>query len=309
MDLKVIFMGTPDFAVPVLDILIKKTQVLMVVTQPDKEVGRKRILTPSPIKKLALEHNIPVFQPLKIRLDYEEIKKYQPDLIVTCAYGQIIPKEVLDIPKLGCINVHASLLPKYRGGAPIHHAIINGEEKTGITIMYMDEGMDTGDIITSESIPIKEDDNVFTMHEKLSILGAKLLEDTLPSIKDGTNKRIKQNNDEATYAKIIKRSDEHLDFNQNALAIHNKIRGLNSWPLANILLDNEEIKVLEGYIGEDTTKEASTIVKITKDAIGISCKDKIYYLTKIKPFGKKVMLVKDYLNGIDKNKLLNKKIS
>ena len=152
--IKTVFMGTPEFAVPILDTLIKNTEVVLVVTQPDKYVGRKKVLTYSPIKNLALEHNIPVFQPVRIKVDYETIKEYHPDLIVTCAYGQIVPKEVLDIPRLGCINVHASLLPKYRGGAPIHHAIMDGETKSGITIMYMDIGMDTGDMIVKKEIPI-----------------------------------------------------------------------------------------------------------------------------------------------------------
>lgn len=306
--IKTIFMGTPDFAIPILETLIKNTEVILVVTQPDRIVGRKKLLTPSPIKELAIKNNIPVFQPEKIRIDYEEIKKYQPDLIVTCAYGQIVPKSVLEIPPLGCINVHASLLPKYRGGAPIHHAIINGEEKTGITIMYMDEGMDTGDIISMEEVPILENDNVETMHEKLSKLGAKMLEETLPSIINKTNQRIKQNNEEATYAPTIKREDEHLDFASSAKDIFNKVRGLNSWPLANTLINEEEVKVLEGYIGENSNGEPGTIVNIKKDAIGIACSDKIYYMTKIKPFGKKIMLVKDYLNGINKEKLLGKKV-
>lgn len=306
--IKTIFMGTPDFAVPILETLIKNTEVILVVTQPDRIVGRKKVLTPSPIKELAIKNNIPVFQPEKIRIDYEEIKKYQPDLIVTCAYGQIIPKSVLEIPSLGCINVHASLLPKYRGGAPIHHAIINGEEKTGITIMYMNEGMDTGDIISMKEVPILENDNVESMHEKLSKLGAKMLEETLPSIINKTNQRIKQNNEEATYAPTIKREDEHLDFASSAKDIFNKVRGLNSWPLANTLINDEEIKVLEGYIGENSNGEPGTIVNIKKDAIGIACSDKIYYMTKIKPFGKKIMLVKDYLNGINKEKLLGKKV-
>lgn len=306
--IKTIFMGTPNFAVPILETLIKNTEVILVVTQPDRIVGRKKVLTPSPIKELAIKNNIPEFQPEKIRIDYEEIKKYQPDLIVTCAYGQIIPKSVLEIPSLGCINVHASLLPKYRGGAPIHHAIINGEEKTGITIMYMDEGMDTGDIISMEEVPILENDNVETMHEKLSKLGAKMLEEILPSIVNKTNQRIKQNNAEATYAPTIKREDEHLDFRDSAKDIFNKVRGLNSWPLANTLINDEEIKVLEGYIGENTTAPAGTIIDIKKDAIGIACSDKIYYMTKIKPFGKKIMFVKDYLNGINREKLLGKKV-
>lgn len=305
MNIKVVFMGTPDFAVPILETLIKNTEVVLVVTQPDAYVGRKKVLTASPVKRCALENKIPVFQPEKIRTDYAEIAKYNPDLIVTCAYGQIVPVEVLKIPCLGCINVHASLLPKYRGGAPIHHAIINGEKETGITIMYMDKGMDTGDIITMKSIPITDSDTVETMHEKLSLLGSTLLEDTLPSIINKTNSRTPQNNAEATYAPTIKREDEHLDFNNSALDIFNKVRGLNSWPLAHLILNGEEIKVINGYIGETHNNKPSIITKITKDAIGITCLDKIYYITELKPFGKKKMLTRDYLNGINKNKILN----
>ena len=301
-------MGTPDFAVPILKTLIETTEVLLVVTKPDAYVGRKKELTASPVKKLAISSNIPVFAPHNVKSEYEEILKYQPDLIVTCAYGQIIPKVLLDLPSLGCINVHASLLPKYRGGAPIHHALINGDDKTGITIMYMDEGMDSGDIISQSTIPIDDKDNVETLHDKLSLLGANLLKEVLPSIIEKTNNRIKQDLSKVTYAKIIKREDEHLDFNTNALNVSNKVRGLNSWPLAYILLDGEELKVIDGYIGESTHELPGTITKILKDALGIACLDKIYYITKLKPFGKKAMLTKDYLNGLDKNKLLNKEV-
>ena len=301
--IKTIFMGTPEFAVPILDTLIKNTEVVLVVTQPDKYVGRKKVLTYSPIKNLALKYHIPVFQPVRIKEDYETIKQYQPDLIVTCAYGQIVPKEVLDIPKLGCINVHASLLPKYRGGAPIHHAIMNGDSKTGITIMYMDIGMDTGDMIAKREISIEKDDTLGSLSDKLSKLGASLLEEVLPRIIDETNKREEQNSGDVTYAKIIKREDEHLDFHKTALEVDRKVRALNPMPYANMLLNDEEIKVIEGYIGEKTGGKTGTICDITKDAIGIACSDKIYYITKLKPFGKKEMMVKDYLNGIDKNKL------
>lgn len=301
--IKTVFMGTPEFAVPILDTLIKNTEVVLVVTQPDKYVGRKKVLTYSPIKNLALEHNIPVFQPARIKVDYEAIKEYHPDLIVTCAYGQIVPKEVLDAPRLGCINVHASLLPKYRGGAPIHHAIMNGETKSGITIMYMDVGMDTGDMIVKKEIPIEDSDTLGSLSDKLSKLGASLLEEVLPSIINGTNTRESQNNAEATYAHIIKREDEHLDFHGTALEVDRKVRALNPEPYANMLLNKEEVKVIEGYIGEDTNTKAGTIANITKDAIGIACKDKIYYITKLKPFGKKEMMTRDYLNGTDKNKL------
>ena len=301
--IKTVFMGTPEFAVPILDTLIKNTEVVLVVTQPDKYVGRKKVLTYSPIKNLALEHNIPVFQPARIKVDYEAIKEYHPDLIVTCAYGQIVPKEVLDAPRLGCINVHASLLPKYRGGAPIHHAIMDGETKSGITIMYMDVGMDTGDMIVKKEIPVEEHDTLGSLSDKLSKLGASLLEEVLPSIINGTNTRESQNNAEATYAHIIKREDEHLDFQGTALEVDRKVRALNPEPYANMLLNKEEVKVIEGYIGEDTNTKAGTIANITKDAIGIACKDKIYYITKLKPFGKKEMMTRDYLNGADKNKL------
>ena len=303
--IKTIFMGTPEFAVPILDTLIKNTEVLLVVTQPDKYVGRKKVLTFSPVKEEALKYNIPVFQPIKIREDYEEIKKYKPDLIVTCAYGQIVPKGVLDIPRLGCINVHASLLPKYRGGAPIQHAIMNGEKETGITIMYMDEGMDTGDMIDSEKVLIDSKDTLSTFSLKLSKTGAELLERVLPSIIDGTNKRVKQDDHMATYARIIKREDERLDFHKKALEIYNQIRALNIEPLANFVLNGEEIKVIEGYVGEDAKKDVGCICEIKKDAIGIACSDKVFYVTKLKPFGKKEMNVRDYLNGIKKENLLN----
>lgn len=306
-DLKVIFMGTPDFSVPVLDALIKNTNVVMVVTQPDKLVGRKRELTPTPVKRLAVENNIEVFQPTKIREDYERIIDVNPDIIVTCAYGQIIPKTLLDLPKYGCINVHASLLPKYRGGAPIHKCLIDGEDKTGITIMYMDEGMDTGDMISRAEYIINECDNVGTLHEKLSLIGADLLIETLPSIIAGSCKRIKQNESDASYARVIKREDERLDFNKTSKEILNHIRGLNPWPLANLELDGLEIKVFEAYSEEnDSDKNPGEIIDIKKDAIGIKSSDGIVYITKIKPFGKREMLVRDYLNGIDKNSLIGK---
>lgn len=308
-NLKVIFMGTPDFAVPVLQKLIENTNVVLVVTQPDKLVGRKQILTPTPIKKLALEHDIPVFQPTKIRQEYDVILNTKADIIITCAYGQIIPKEILDYPRLGCINVHASLLPKYRGGAPIHWSLIKGEEETGITIMYMAEKMDNGDIISQEEYLILESDNVGSLHEKLSVIGASLLIKTLPSIMDGTNERIKQDEEKVTYAYNIKREDERLDFSLTGKEIANKIRGLNPWPLANCILNDSECKILTAHFEPKEMKsEPGTIVEITKNTLGVSCKDGIIYLEKIKPFGKKEMLVKDYLNGMNKDNLKNKRV-
>ena len=304
-DLKVVFMGTPDFAVPILNNLIKDTNVILVVSQPDKMVGRKQQIRKTPIKLLAEKNNIEVFQPNKIREDYQKIIDLKPDIIITCAYGQIIPKVLLDLPKLGCINVHASLLPKLRGGAPLHHALIDGYQKTGITIMYMDEKMDSGDIIAQEEYLIKDTDNVGTLHDALSKIGADLLIKTLPSIIKGTNKRIKQSETDVTYAYNIKREDEHLDFNKTCKEIYNQVRGLNPWPLANIIIADQEMKVIECEYKLKKVDEVAKIVEINKDNIGISAQDGIIYLKKIKPFSKKIMSTKDYLNGTDKNKLIN----
>ena len=303
---RVVFMGTPEFAVPVLEMLIENTNVIMVITQPDKEIGRKHELSYSPIKKVALEHNIKVFQPIKIRKEFQEIIDLKPDIIITCAYGQIIPEEILNCPRLGCINVHASLLPRLRGGAPLHHAIIDGEEKTGITIMYMDKDMDTGDIISTREYQIKDTDNVGTLHDTLSIMGRDLLLETLPSIINGTNKRIPQDHSKATFAWNIKREEEHIDFNKTAREIYNQVRGLYPWPTANTIINGNEVKVLECYIGDkDSNFSSGTICEITKDSIGICTKDKVIYITKVKPFGKKEMSALDYINGLNKEKVLN----
>lgn len=303
----VVFMGTPDFAVPVLKMLIEKTNVIMVVTKPDKRVGRNKELTFSPVKKVALENNIPVFQPIKIKNDYEKLTEGKIDLIVTCAYGQIIPKEVLNLPKYGCVNVHASILPKYRGSAPIQWAIINGDKETGVTIMYMDEGMDTGDIISISKMAITSYDNVGTMHDKLSILGAQALEKELKSIFDGSAIRIKQGND-WTLAPMIKREDEHLNFNDYGENIINRIRAFNPWPLANILIDDKEIKIIEAEFKKEKVNKANCII-INKNKLGISCLNGIIYLKKIKPFGKKEMNIESYLNGINKEEYIKKAVS
>lgn len=308
-DLKVIFMGTPDFAVPVLQKLVENTNVVLVVTQPDKLVGRKQILMPTPVKVEAEKHHISVFQPIKIKEDYEEILNTNADIIITCAYGQIIPKAILDYPRLGCINVHASLLPKYRGGAPIHWCLLNGEEKTGVTIMYMAEKMDNGDIISQAEYVIQESDNVGTLHEKLSLLGANLLIETLPSIVNDTNERRKQEESEVTFAYNIKREEERLDFHKKGIEILNHIRGLNPWPLANFLLNDTEFKVMEArFLQKKIEQEGGTIVEVTKKNFGIACLDGIIYLERIKPFGKKEMQIADYLNGVDKEKLLGEKV-
>ncbi|MBR1817670.1 MAG: methionyl-tRNA formyltransferase [Bacilli bacterium] len=297
-DLKVIFMGTPDFAVPVLKSLIENCHVVAVVTQPDKKVGRKQEIQYSPVKEVALEHGIKIFQPEKIRNDYDSVLNTECDIIITCAYGQIIPKVILDYPRLGCINVHASLLPKNRGGAPIHWCLIRGEEKTGVTIMYMDVGMDDGDIISQREYDIQASDNVGTLHDQLSLMGADLLMETLPLIVSGKNQRIKQNEEEVTFSYNIKREEEHLDFHKTGNEIINHIRGLNPWPVANMLVNQEEFKVYEATFEKKNVDIPGKVVDIRKDGIGISCLDGIIYLTKIKPFGKKMMDTRDYLNGV-----------
>lgn len=307
-DKNVVFMGTPEFAVPVLEMLIEKTNVIMVVTQPDKIVGRKKEIKFSPVKEVAIKHNIEVFQPSKIRLDYEPLKDLDIDLIVTCAFGQILPKEVLDLPKYGSINVHASILPKYRGSAPIEYAIMNGDKKTGVTIMYMDEGMDTGDIIKISKLPIKDNDTGGSIHDKLSILGKDTLECTLKDIFNGNITRIKQG-DEFSIAPKITREDEHIDFNNNGINIINKIRAFNPSPLANIIIDNKEIKVLAAKFVKKDVNKVSEIVEIDKDKLGISCKDGIIYLSTVKPMGKNIMDIKSFLNGLDKKSYLRKKVS
>ncbi len=304
--MRVVFMGTPEFACNVLEGLIENYDVVGIVSQPDKEVGRKRVLTNTPTKEIGIKNNIKVIQPIKIRNEYESVLDLKPDLIVTCAYGQIIPEEILNCPKLGCINVHASLLPKYRGGAPIHRAIINGEEETGITIMYMDKGMDTGNIISQESIKIEEDDNLETLSNKLSVLGTKLLLETLPSIIDGTNDSIKQDENLVTYGYNIKPEEEHIDFNKSSREIYNLIRGLSPVIGAYFMMDGNRVKVFKSRIGNEKYDNIGVINKIYKNGIGISCKDGEIIIEEIQPFGKKKMDVSSYLNGIKKEELIGK---
>ena len=307
MNIKIVYMGTPEFSVGPLREIIKDYDVEMVVTQPDKEVGRKRILTPSKVKEFALENNIKVFQPTKIREDYQEIIDIKPDLIVTCAYGQIIPKELIDFPKYGCINIHASLLPEYRGGAPIHHAVMDGKSKTGITIMYMNEKMDEGDILYQEEIDILDTDNTSIMFDKLSKLGSSMIREFIPKLINGEITPIKQDNSKATYAYNISKEDEKIDFNNITLDIYNKIRGLSEIPGSYAFLDNKRVKIFNSRIGTKTTGSIGEIVGIYEDGIGVRTKDSEIILTDIQVEGKTRELVKDYLNGIqDKNKLIGK---
>ncbi len=301
-DKRVVFMGTPEFSVPVLEMLIENTNVVLVVTQPDKEVGRHHELKAPPIKECVLKHNIEVYQPNKIRNEYEYILEKNPDIIITCAYGQIIPSVLLDTPKYKAINVHASLLPKLRGGSPLHKCIIDGYKETGITIMYMAPGMDDGDIITQRSIEIKDTDNVGIIHDELSIMGRDLLLETLPNIFSGNITRTKQNTEEVTYAYNIKREEEKLDFNKTAREVFNQIRGMYPFPVAYTTLNGEVIKICESVIGNSSKGKPGEIIETSKDGISVMCKDKNIIITRLKPSGKKEMSAKDYLNG--KNKTL-----
>lgn len=308
-DKKVVFMGTPEFSVPVLEMLIENTNVIMVVTQPDSYVGRHHDeLKFSPVKQVAIDNNIEVFQPEKIRNDFEYILSKNPDVIITCAYGQIIPTELLETPKYKAINVHASLLPKLRGGSPLHRAIINGYKETGITIMYMAPGMDDGDIITQKSIKIEETDNVGTIHDKLSILGRDLLKETLPNIFSGNITRTKQDESQVTFAYNIKREEEKIDFNKTKEEVFNQIRGMYPFPVAYTTLNNEIIKICSSRIGSNKKGTPGEIINVYKDGFGVSCSDGEIIITRIKPSGKKEMNASDFINGRRKENLLGEKL-
>ena len=306
--IRVVFMGTPDFSIPVLKGLIDNSEydVVGVVSQPDKKVGRHQVLTPSPISRVAIDNNIKLLRIEKIRNNYQEVLDLNPDIIITCAYGQIIPKEILDYPKYGCINVHASLLPKYRGGAPIHKAIIDGEKYTGITIMYMDEGMDTGDIISQESLEILDTDTTGSLHDKLSVLGKELLLKTLPNIIVGDITRIKQDENKVTFAYNIKREDEHIIFNNECKKIYNLVRGLNPFPGAFAILNGKIIKIYGGRIGNKSTDTPGKIKDICEDGIIVNTNDFDYVITELQEEGKKRVKAKEYLNGKNKEQLIGK---
>ncbi len=305
-DIKVVFMGTPSFAVPVLEKLIENYNVIMVVCQPDRAKDKKGNIIYPPVKELALKNNIEVYQPLKLSSEYEYIIEKNPDIIITCAYGQILPSSLLDYPKYGCINVHGSLLPRLRGGAPIHHAIINGDKETGITIMYMDKKMDAGDIISQRSIEIKNTDNLDSIYSSLSTLGSELLIETLPSIINGTNNRIKQNENEVTFGYNISKEDELINFNDSAINIFNKVRGLCSIPGASCYYNGKRLKIYEVEVTNKLSKDIpGKIVEVNKDSLVVTTKDYLIKIKDIKLEGKKRCMVSEYLNGIhDKSSLL-----
>lgn len=299
--MKVVFMGTPDFAVPVLDAIIKAGhEVGYVITQPDKAKNRGKKVQFTPVKELAVEHQIEVLQPERIKQSPETmelLKAYAPDIAVVVAYGQIIQKELLDLPKFGCVNVHASLLPKLRGASPIHHAILQGEEETGVTIMQMAEGLDTGDMLTKVSLPINGM-NCEALHDRLAELGAKLLVDTLPMIEAGVVIPEPQDDDLSSYAGLISKQDGKIDFAKMPEDIERQIRAFDPWPGAFCSYKGDTMKLWKAEcIGVSSDAVPGTIVAVSDEGIDICCGGKILRATEIQMPGKKRVEVKAFLRG------------
>jgi len=295
-------MGTPDFAVSSLDALIEAGyHIVGVVTQPDRPVGRKQVMTPPPVKVAAIRHGLPVLQPERIKTEeaLAEVLALSPDLIVTAAYGQILPKKLLDVPRLGCINVHASLLPKYRGGAPIHKCIVEGEKESGVTIMYMVEALDAGDMLSKVTVPIEERDTVGILHDKLAAAGSALLTQTLPALLAGELKAEPQDHEAATFAPNIKRTDERIDWSRTAEQIYNQVRGLNPWPVAFTTYQGKVWKVwwVEKIETTGSNADPGTILAREEDGLVVACGSGAIKITELQPEGKKRMSALDFLRG------------
>ena len=298
--MRIIFMGTPDFAVGTLTALIEAGhEIVLAVTQPDKPRGRKQTLVAPPVREAAVSHGIPVFQPKRVREPeaLEELRKYEPELIVVAAFGQLLPKELLDMPTYGCINVHASLLPKYRGAAPIQRAILNGDAVTGVTIMRMDVGLDTGDMIAKEEVVIAPEDTGGTLFDKLSKAGADLLVRTIPSIADGTAVYTPQDESEATKVGQISKKDGRIDFTRSARSIEWQVRGLNPWPSAYTYLGNKTLKIWSAQVREGTGAEIGTVVFLEKDCFGVQTGDGVLVCLEVQLEGKKRMDAGAFLRG------------
>ena len=300
----IVFMGTPDFAVPTLQMLIDEGyNVKAVVTQPDRPKGRGNKLAAPPVKDLAVEYNIPVLQPEKIRADQEfieHIKNLAPDLIIVVAFGQILPKSILDIPRLGCINIHGSLLPKYRGSSPIQRAILNDDETTGVTIMYMDVGMDTGDMISKAEMLVLPEDTAGSLHDRMMHVGAEVLRETLPGIIDQTVKGVKQNEEEATYAPMLDKQMGLIDWEQNSRVIDCLVRGLTPWPTAYTYYDSKLVKIwkVKAVEHEDSkTRPGQIIDIIAEEGILVSTLDGALLIEELQVQGKRRMKTSDYVRG------------
>ena len=308
--MRILFMGTPDIAVGCLQKIIdEKHDIIGVVTQPDKPVGRGKKMGMPPVKELALKYDLPVYQPIKAR-DEEFVnilKDLNPDLIVVVAFGQILPKSILDIPKFGCVNVHVSLLPKYRGAAPINWVIINGEDKTGVTTMYMDEGLDTGDMILTSEFELNDEITAGELHDIMKVEGAKVLKETIDLIEKGEAPRIPQNHEEFTYAPMMNKTLGQIDFSKSAKEIHNLVRGVNPWPSAYTTYKGQTMKIWKTKVlSESSDKAPGTILKVDKEGIRVSTKDNVILISEIQMPGKKRVLVEEYIKGnsIETNEIL-----
>lgn len=301
MNPRIVFMGTPDFAVPILQMLAdEKYHVVGVITQPDRPKGRKRVPSPPPVKKAAMQLGIPVFQPERLQDEQaiQQVSEMKPDLVITAAYGQLLPEPILQKPPFGCINVHASLLPKYRGGAPIHWALINGEKTTGITIMYMVKELDAGDILAQQKIPIAENDHVGSLHDRLSVLGAEMIRDLLPALFKGEVKAIPQDHCQATYAYNIRPDDEWIDWSRSANQIYDQVRGLHPWPVASTSWNQKRLKIwwAESLL-IDSSQPPGTILKMEADGISVATGKGIIKIKELQLAGKKRMSTNDFLGG------------
>ncbi len=309
-----VFMGTPDFASAALEKLIEAGEnVTLVITQPDRAKGRSKELIASPVKQSALAHGIEVFQPEKIREEaaVARIKEEKPELIVVAAFGQILSKEILEIPEYGCINIHASLLPEYRGAAPIQQSILDGKKETGVTIMKMDEGLDTGDILMQRSIPIAEDETGGSLFDKLSELGASLAVEAIPLIKDGKLTAVKQDDSRSSYAGMLKKDSGRLDFSRDALELERIIRAMNPWPSAYAFLGKKTLKIWKAHVTEGVItsdiKKIGEITNITKSDFTIQCGKNSLVIEELQLEGKKRMSTHDFLvgNSIKTGDILN----
>lgn len=303
--MKIVFMGTPDFAAAALKSLIDAGhEIVLVVTQPDKPKGRSGQLQTSPVKDVAVDAGIPVFQPVKIRLPEEvaELKKYDADVFIVAAFGQILSQEILDMPKYGCLNIHASLLPKYRGAAPIQYVIVNGEEKTGITIQQMNAGIDTGDILYTVETDIAEDETFETLHDRLTELGAKAITDMLPLLEQGKIVPVPQNDADSCYVKMIRKEQGHIDFSQSAITIERLVRGLNPWPSAFTFCNGKQMKVWGAKAIEDgssaAAEECGTVVAVAKDSIDVQTSSGVLRIYELQLEGKKRMTTQAFLLGM-----------
>ena len=300
--MKIVFMGTPDFAVGALEALIKAGhEITAVVTQPDKAKGRSGKLMPPPVKECALQHGIPVMQPVKIKTPeaITELKRYEADIYVVAAFGQILSQEILDMPKFGCLNIHASLLPKYRGASPIQHVIIDGEQETGVTIMQMNAGLDTGDMLYRKTLPIADDDTFETLHDKLMVLGGEAIAEALPLLEAGELVPEKQDDALSCYAPLIKKERGHLDFGKNVHVLDHLIRGVTPWPSAYTFYRGKQMKIWHA-VPVVMTQEAAfgTVLRVEKDSFFIACEGGALQVLELQLEGKKRMSTHDFLLGV-----------